>query len=440
MLRRLAAPLVIGILSVFLFQIVDTWFIGQLGAPELAAMGFCFPVVFAAQNFAIGLGGGTSAVIARAVGARDDSKVRRLTTDAVLLALASMGILSAVGLMTIEPLFSAMGAGPELIPLITDYMVPIYIALIGLMIPMLGNAALRATGDTVTPSVLMLIAGAVNLALDPLLIFGLGPFPRLEMYGAGVATAISWFLTMGIAVVLLHRRRMLDWARPRVAAVIGSWREILYVGLPSAGTLLLVPVGDGILTWMVSESGPEAVGGFGVAGRIQSLALILMFALATAQSAFVGQNFGAQRWDRIGGAFRLVTRFSILHGLILAGLLAAVGPSLGTLFNDDPQVIQTNALYMWLVPIGYAGHGVAYMVSSTFNAMNRPLNAAALLLTRLFVLTLPLAWLGRRLFGLEGLLGGMGLSYLLGGALSGVTMRWFLRQQDRERRRPPTPR
>ncbi len=231
--------MMVGIIGMVMFNLVDTYFVGRLGKLHLAAMSFTFPVVMVLQSIALGLGIGASAVIARAIGEGDHHRVQRLTTDSLMLSFIIVVVFVVIGLATIEPLFRLLGAGEELLPLIKSYMRIWYIGVAFVVIPMVGNSAIRATGDTVTPSIIMLIAIAVNLGLDPLLIFGIGPFPRLELAGAAIATVIARATTMTISLLVLYfREKMIVLKMPSLKEGIDSWKKILYIALPAGGTRL----------------------------------------------------------------------------------------------------------------------------------------------------------------------------------------------------------
>ena len=175
-LLKLSLPMVWGILSVLAFSLADTYFIAQLGTSELAAISFTFPVVSILASVAMGLGTGAASVIAREIGKGNRRKVQRLTTDSLLLSLLIVGILAVLGLIIIRPLFTALGAGPDLLPMIRDYMSIWYLGMAFLVVPLVGNSAIRASGNTVVPSLIMTFAAFVNIVADPLLIFGWGHY------------------------------------------------------------------------------------------------------------------------------------------------------------------------------------------------------------------------------------------------------------------------
>ncbi len=227
-LAQLTIPMVFGILAMVAFNLVDTFFIGQLGANQLAAISFTFPVVFIISSLTMGLGIGAAAVISHAIGQGNRDKVRRLTTDSLALSLLVVAFFVIVGLLTIEPIFRLLGATPQIMVLIKQYMRIWYLGTIFVVLPMVGNSAIRATGDTKTPSLIMLVAVTVNIILDPLLIFGFGPIPRLELAGAAIATVTARGITCLLSVwVLYQREKMITLVRPKLKAVLDSWKRIL---------------------------------------------------------------------------------------------------------------------------------------------------------------------------------------------------------------------
>lgn len=432
-LVRLGLPMVFGMTAIMLFNVVDTLYVGRLGAIELAAMSFTFPVVYMLMHIGVGLGVGVTSAISRAIGEGDHDRVRRLTTDGLILAHTTVVILAVAGWFSIDPLFRALGASDEMIPLIRTYMRWVYVGVGFLMIPIAGNSAIRATGDTKTPAIIMMVAGVVNIILDPLLIFGPGPFPRLGLEGAAIATVISWTVTLFASLWILGRRlKMLDRSIPQLGAMWRSWKEILYVGIPAAASQVLVPVAVGIITRMVSSFGPTAVAAFGVGTRIEALSLIGVFSLSAALAPFVGQNYGARKRERLRASIRFCAVASVVYGALTIAVLAIVARPLAALFSSQEDVIGTTVTYLRIMPLGYMFHGFTLMVMSTLNAVNRPLRAAALNAIRLFVFSVPLAWLGAHLAGIAGIYFGLVVANVLIGIISFLVVQKFLDVTDVE--------
>lgn len=424
-LVRLTIPMLVGIFSMLAFNLVDTFFLGRLGTDSLAAISFTFPVVMAIGSVALGLGIGAAALVSRAIGTGDDEQVRRLTTDSLVLALTIVGIFIIAGLLTIEPIFRMLGADDTTLPLIRQYMLIWYPGMIFVVVPMVGNNAIRATGDTKTPSLIMLSAVLVNVVLDPILIFGLGPIPSLGIQGAAIATVFARATTLVIAVwVLYFRERMITLQPPPIHVALRSWGRLLYIGLPAAATNMILPVGLGIITAMVAIYGQEAVAGLGVASRVETFALALIMALGSVLGPFTGQNWGAGRLDRVRAGIRTSQQFALIWGAITFVLLLVIARPLAALFNDDPRVINTIVLYLSLVPVSYGLFSVLQLSNVALNTLNRPLHAAALMVLRMFVLYVPLALAGSRLFGMQGIFG----AAVVANAVAGIAAYLWLRR------------
>ncbi len=164
----------VGFVALNSYSIADTYFVGQLGTLQLAAIGFTFPVAFTMVAIGLGVGIATSSVLARLLGTGDRGAVQRITTHALLLgALLGFAVL-VIGLATIEPVFLALGADERTLPLIRDYMRPYYFGSVLFVLPMVGNFSLRAMGDSKVPAAILSLSAIVNIVLDPLLIFGSG--------------------------------------------------------------------------------------------------------------------------------------------------------------------------------------------------------------------------------------------------------------------------
>ena len=436
-LVRMALPMMVGIVGMVAFNLVDTFFVGRLGTLELAAMSFTFPVVLVVMSISRGLGVGATSVLARAIGEGDHHKVKRMTTDALLLSVLVVAAFVVVGLLTIEPLFRLLGADEEVLPLIKKYMSVWYIGMPFVVVPMVGNSAIRATGDTKTPSAIMVVAILVNTTLDPMFIFGIGPFPRLELAGAALATVIARATTLVIALLVLTRReKMLTLERVAIREILATWRQVLYLGVPAAATYIIIPLSTGIVTRLIAGYGAVHVAGFGVATRIEMFALTVVMALAVVLIPFVGQNVGAGRHRRIHRAVSYSQLFSLGWGVVLFAVFSLLGRPIASIFNKNPDVIGTAALYVGIVSLSYAAYGIIELNASTFNGLKKPLPAAALSLIRMFALYVPLAFLGSQLLGLKGIFGGIAIANF---GTAAVSTLWVRRQMAKSELRRPAP-
>lgn len=400
----MALPVLVGITTMMGQAFVDAWFIGQVGDRELAALGFAFPVLMVITSVAIGLGAGTSSVVARAIGAEDHARAQRLSTDSLLLSFAVTAVVSLLGVTTIDPLFRLLGAPETMLPLIGSYMRIFYAAVPFVVVGMVAMSSMRATGDTRLPSLLMILASIANVVLDPILIFGFGPIPRMELDGAAWAALIARLSLFAGGVWFLRRRLdLLSFEKPNPAKLRRSWADILHVGIPAAATNAIVPIATGIITAMLARYGPEAVAGFGVVSRVEALTLVMFYALSAIIGPFVGQNVSAGKADRIHRALNLCTMFCLGSGLAIALALAAMSTLLPSLFSDDGTVQGVARTFLLIAPIGYGAYGMVMVMNASFNGMGRPMPGVVISVARTIVLYVPLAFLLDRFLGIPGI-------------------------------------
>lgn len=405
---HMTIPMIIGILAVYIFSFADTYFVAQLGTNELAALSFTFPVVSIFFALVFGIGHGASSVISRALGAGNREDAVRYTTDSMLLGVAVSIVIIILGIVTIRPLFTLLGAGEEILPYIERYMLIWYLGAIFLVVPILGNTAIRATGNTTFPAIIMVIAAIINIVLDPLLIFGLGPFPEMDLEGAAYATLFARALTFIAAIYFLNRKLFLvDWRRflffRYLRDIWASWKKIMHVGVPAAGAGIVEPMTVAIITWMLAGYGADIVAGFGIAARVENLALVLIYALATAIGPVAGQNYGAGLHDRVDRTFKTAYVVCIAWGVFIAAVLWFFGSTIVGWFDSADSVSKAAILYLSIVPVAYAAKGIVLVTSYAYNAIGQPKPSVVLIVLKMFILYIPLAYLLQIPFGYKGI-------------------------------------
>ena len=416
--------MVLGLLAILSFDAVDLFFVAQLGDAPLAAFAFTFPVILFVGSIGIGFEAGAASCVSRAVGQGSSELARRLTTDTVTLTFAIALIIALLGIYTVPLIFPVLGATPELMPLVHDYMDIWYWTAPASMAMWVSLAAIRARGNSLFESKLLSASAAINAILDPILIFGWFGLPRLELKGAALASLIANLLTLLYTVVVSHRR-FRAYANPvaRFEIILSSWRQMLKIGIPAMATNTIIPVANGIVVAMLAAYGTDAVAGFGIAMRIEPIALIAFYALSAVASPFAGQNFGAGEYPRVGEALKVITIFCAGLGLLLAAALAILSRPLVGLFSEATDIARIAVHYLWIVPISYGAYGLVMSVNATFNGMGYPLPGVVLSAARVLFIFLPLAFSARALIGLEGLFVASALSNVIVGGIAFVWLR-----------------
>ena len=289
-------PIMFGMIAIVVNNLAGAFFVARI-SEQLAAISFTFPIAFMVSALSIGLGVGTSSVVSRLFGGGNREDIRRVTLHAMLLGLAMGVVVLGIGLATIDPVFRLLGADETTLPLIHRYMRIYYWGGIFLVVPMVANSVLRASGDAKRPAMIMTAAALFNIIIDPILIFGLFGFPRMELEGAALGGVIS--NTGSVCVDVLRDRPGKPGGpeAPAFGLLADSWRRILHVGIPSATSSLVAPITTAFITWQIAGYGQSAVAGFGVASRLEGLTMMALMALSAGMTPFVGQNYGAGSWN-----------------------------------------------------------------------------------------------------------------------------------------------
>ncbi len=428
-LLSMAAPAAFGMLMTFLFQLVDAWFIGQLGTAELAAISYAYPVYILLVGLMVGAAAGVSAAVGQALGKGQPGRARQLTLTALLLFSGLTMLVGLLGAANVQPLFSLLGASDGAITLIGQYMEPLYLGIFLLTMGLVANSALMAKGIMLASTAVMALGGLVNLVFDYLLIFGVGPFPAMGLMGAAYATLLSWLVIALLMLVLLHRHRLLGQGRLSPAIFARRARSILPLAMPAILAQILAPLAIAALTRLVSAHGEAAVAAFGIVVRVESLALTGILALSVVLTPVVAQHYGAKAWQRLDQVVAWSGRLVVYWGLALFGLLLWGAEPILTLFSQKQEVIQAGLQYFYWVGLSFPALGLTLIAASFLNGVQQPLAALQLILLKSLGLTIPLAWLGSS-FGLSGIWAALSLANLLGAVFAYRFLYQWLKEQD----------
>ncbi len=420
---KLAGPMALGMLGLIVFNLVDTFFVGrlggdQLGGDQLAALTFTFPVIMVLGSIAHGLNAGITASVSQAAGQRNQDRTAALVTRGLLLALMVVAVFSTAGILSMEMVFTRLGADETILSHKKAYMRIWYPGAVFFVIPAAINAALYGLGDTRTPSKITLATALFNAVLDPFLIFGIGPFPALGVAGAATATVIA----RGLGLIYLLRvpaiKKMIAGSlRQQSSSLFKDWGQMIQVGLPNMVIKLVTPFFSGMITKMVAAFGSAAVAGFGIALRLEMLGLIAITAVAQVMPVFIGQNMGARKKKRMQTGISFANRTVLALGAVVCLFLFVVTKPVARLINPAPDIVCVTVLYMKIVPVAYGFYGVMQIAVSVLTVMKKPVLSTAIVLGQVFAVFLPLSVTGTACLGLAGIFGAVAVSCIIAGII-----------------------
>ena len=389
----LAVPMVLEMAMESVFAVVDIFFVARLGSDAVAAVGLTESMVAIVYTIAMGLSIGVTATVARRTGEKDPEGAATATGQSIVMALVIALGLGTLGVLFAPSLLRAMGAEPEVVEIGTPY-TRILLGGNGVVLLLfLLNAAFRGAGDAAIAMRVLWFGNGLNIILDPLLIFGLGPFPELGVKGAAVATVIGRGLAVGIQLLVLFggsHRLSLAWKnlRPRLGVMIRLLR------LSATGTFqVFVSTASWIgLVRIIAGFGSEPLAGYTVAIRIVLFALLPAWGLSNAAATLVGQGLGAGKPERAERAVWIAgtMNFVFLGTIGIAFLLFA--PGIVALFGVDELTSQWAVHGLRIVSAGFFFYGYGMVLTQAFNGAGDAWTPTWLNLACFWMLEIPLAW------------------------------------------------
>jgi putative MATE family efflux protein len=405
------------------YYLADTWFVSLLGTEQLAALGFTFPATILITYLGVGLGIGTSAMVARAIGARDQDKATEMTFAAIVFGFLLGLLLIIPALASIETVFTLMGADAATLVLIDRFISFWYLGIPFLLIQFAGTAVMRASGNASLQGKLMMLGAAINAILDPILIFGPGPFPAYGIRGAAIATVITWLLSnIFIWYFLAVKEQLFRFLWPGLRKLLKDWQRLLKIALPAALANMITPLATGIITATLAQYGAQTVAGFGVVMRVEALVMIVVLGMSMSLPPFISQNFGAHAMDRVRLGLRLSLQFVLVLQFVLYVIVALTAPQIARIFSNEEEVIAVIVTILRILPASYAFQGMAILSASSFNALHAPRNALLTSVLRFCIFYVPLALLGASIAGIPGLFTGAAI----GNLCAGLTITWWI--------------
>jgi putative MATE family efflux protein len=413
---KIALPTMVTSALFDLFNLVDMIFVGRLGPSAIAAVSMSGVLMGIIRMIAMGISTGTMALVSRFVGAGDSASAEKVLGQSIALSVISAAAVALLGGLFSEPVLRLMGAAEDVVPQGAAYFRIMCLGGLTMYLTITLGAGMRGFGDAVTPMWALGISSLLNIGLDPLFIFGIGPFPRLEVAGSAVATVIA----RGVgSVILLYV--LLSGGKGIRATGFLPWRgerflgRIIRVGSFSTLRMLGMNLSRLVLVRIVALFGTFAVAAFGIGMRLRILVLVLGFGLGNATAVIVGQNLGAGRPDRAErGAWLSMGYYSIFLALISVLFISAPRSIIG-IFNTHPDVLRygTTFLYFFVPSIFFLGFSV--IMQRAIDGAGDTVATMVISIAALIVLGIPMAWFFSRWWGVNGVWAALVGSNMLSG-------------------------
>jgi putative MATE family efflux protein len=404
----------IGLISVFLVDVLNLYYISLLGKEELsAAIGFAGTLLFFTLSIAIGLTIATGALVSRALGRGDRDAAAKAGGAALVWSFAIVGLFSAAAWPFIETMLAALGARGRTLELATGYMQIVLPSSPLIAVGMGASGILRGVGDARRAMFITLFGAIVAAIADPILIFWLD----LELTGAAIATVLSRLV---ILVVGLHGALVIH-KLVRIAdapAMFAFAKPFFAIGVPAIMTQLATPIGNAYVTVEMARFGDDAVAAWAVIGRLIPVAFGAIFALSGAVGPILGQNYGARLHHRLYETMRDALIFTTVYALAAWALLALFAHPIAGLFGATGETLKLIVFFCHFVAGSFLFNGALFVANAAFNNLGHAVWSTVFNWGRATLGTFPFVWVGAQWAGAQGVLAGWGLGAVMFGIAS----------------------
>ena len=421
----LAWPMVLGNVLQNAFNVVDMIFVGRLGPTSIAAVAICGLLMSITWTLLVGLSVATTAMVARFYGAGDTAQVRLTAMQSLSLGVAVAVFLALFGNLFGRDVLGLLGAEGEVLELGLGYLRIVFTCSFALVLFFLCGSVMRGVGDSLTPMLIMVVSTALNIALDPLLIFGLWIFPRMGVRGAALATVISQSVAMVAAlVILLAGRTQVRLLGERYRLDGDLIKRLLRLAFPATMQGAIRSAAGLVLMRVITGYGVFVTAAYGIGLRLDMIVMMPGWAMGGATATLVGQNLGAARPERSAKSAWIG---SGLYFLILLGfgcVFFSLAPSVIRIFNGNPQIVAVGAVYLRMRTFGYLFLALAMVMTGALNGAGDALTPMLVLAVSLLAVQVPMALVLPRYME-DGTMG-IWLAILVAQVMQGVALAaWF---------------
>lgn len=389
----LSIPMILEMVMESLFAIVDVFFVSKLGVEAVTVVGLTESVITIVYSIAWGLAMAATAMVSRRIGEGKPEEAARAALQAIILAIGVGMVLGIGGLIYARDILEIMGADPEVIEKGLNFTRISFASNIIILLLFLLNGIFRGAGDAAKAMYALILANGLNIILDPLLIFGIGPFPEMGVTGAAVATAIG--RTTGIVFqlyILFSGKSLVPLAVRHLKIHWNTIKRLSNVAATGAGQFIIASASWIFLMRIIALFGSEAVAGYTIAIRIIVFTILPSWGLANAAATLVGQNLGAGKPDRAEISVWRAAWLNTAFLFVVSILFFTLAPWLIKIFNQDPKVIHAGVLSLRIICTGYLFFGFGMVITQAFNGAGDTRTPTLLNLLCFWAVEIPLGY------------------------------------------------
>lgn len=396
----LALPMTIEMLMQSTFNIIDLFWVGRLGPEAIAAVSLAGVILMVYFSLIMGISVSSSAFVARRIGKKDSEGANYIIIQSIILGTLVSIVFGFIGFIGARFFIIRLGGTGGVIDRGTGYLRIMFAGSISIVLLFIINGIFRGVGDAVEAMQVLLIANVINLIFDPILIFGLGPFPRLGVRGAALATIFARACGLLLQIYILFRgvgriRLSLDHFGIDWCIV---W-DIIRVGLPASGQILVRMLGMVVIMKIVALFGTIVIAAYGIVTRIFQFILFLGFGLGNAAATLVGQNLGAGNPKRAALSAWITGSVAMMMLACFAMLFYIFARPLIRIFNNDQEVIRIGINCLRIIAVSYLFNGLGVVLSRSFMGAGDTLSPFVINGLTLWLFQLPMAFLLARSLG-----------------------------------------
>ena len=390
----LAVPMVIEMIMEAIFAVVDIFFVARLGADAIATVGITESLITIVYAIAVGLSMATTAMVSRRIGEKDKKGAARAAFQSIITGIFVSLIIAIPGIIFAEDLLRLMGSSENMYSNMSGYTTIMLGGNMVIMLLFIINAIFRSAGDAAISMRILIIANLLNIILDPILIFGLGPIPAFGITGAAIATNIG----RGLAVLyqfylLFNGRKRVQLTTYNIRIHFATIQQLIKLSLGGIGQHLIATSSWIGLVRIISVFGSDALAGYTIAIRVIIFSLLPAWGISNAAATLVGQNLGANQPDRAAKSVWSVGKVNIVYMGLIGVILFLIPSSILHLFTDDIAIITSGISSLRIISMGFVFYGLGMVMVQALNGAGDTVTPTWINLFSFWLLEIPLAYL-----------------------------------------------